>query len=84
VHDTTALEERGIPAVFVASEEFRQAAAAQARSLGSPDRAVFVAHPIQDRTDEEMRELAERAVDQILAGLLVPAEGGEPSPTKTI
>ena len=30
---------------------------------------VFVAHPIQDRTDEELRALADDAFDAILAAL---------------
>lgn len=70
MHDTTYLEERGIPSVFIASEEFRQAATAQARSLGAPERGLFVAHPIQDRTDEEMRALANDVADAILQALL--------------
>jgi hypothetical protein len=31
---------------------------------------VFVPHPIQDRTDDEMRALADAAVDDIVARLL--------------
>ena len=31
--------------------------------------AVFVAHPIQDRTDDELRTLAEGAVDEIVAAV---------------
>ena len=45
-----------IPGVFVASSEFVDAAIAQSASLGFPDVArVFTPHPIQDRTDDEMR-----------------------------
>ena len=33
-------------------------------------RRVFVAHPIQDATDEEMRAKADAVIDQILAALL--------------
>jgi hypothetical protein len=70
VHDIADLEGRGVPAVFVASSEFVDAAAAQASALGFPEVArVFVAHPIQDRTDAEMGELAERAVEAVLAAL---------------
>jgi len=69
VHDIVDLESRGIPGVFVASTEFVDAAAAQARALGATPASVFVAHPIQDRTDDELRALAEQAVDQILATL---------------
>ncbi len=64
------LESRGIPGGFVASDEFRQAAAAQAESLGFDPRKVFVAHPIQDRTDQEMHQLAEQAFEEVLAMIL--------------
>ena len=65
----TDLEGRGIPTVFVASSEFVDAAAAQAQALGSDPARVFVAHPIQDRTDDEMRALAVAAVDQLVASI---------------
>ena len=34
---------------------------------------VFVAHPIQDRTDEEMQELADGAVEAVLAAVTADA-----------
>ena len=53
--------------VFVASAEFVQAAEAQSLSLGFPTVArAFVPHPIQDRTDDEMRAYADAAFDEIL------------------
>ena len=56
--------------MFVASSEFVVAAATQAKSLGFDDVArVFVPHPIQDRTDDEMRALADAAVDEIIAAV---------------
>jgi hypothetical protein len=70
VHDITDLEGLGLPGVFVASAEFEEAAAAQAHALGFDPASVFVAHPIQDRTDDEMRALADAALDQVLAHLL--------------
>jgi hypothetical protein len=67
VHDIADLELRGVPSLFVASSEFINAASAQAEALGFPDIArVFVGHPIQDRTDAEMRELAELSFPEIL------------------
>ncbi|HEX8110518.1 MAG TPA: UGSC family (seleno)protein, partial [Kofleriaceae bacterium] len=44
--------------------------AAQARALGFDAARVFVPHPIQDRTDDEMRALADAAVDEVVARLL--------------
>ena len=65
----TALEGQGIPGVFVASAEFAEAARSQSRALGFDPAGVFVPHPIQDRTDAEMRALAESAVDEVWARL---------------
>ena len=61
------LESRGLPSGFVASREFVDAAAAQGKSLGITPASVFVAHPIQDRTDEEMVQLALKSIDAITA-----------------
>jgi hypothetical protein len=69
VHDIADLEARGIPGVFVASSEFIDAATTQARALGFDPARVFVAHPIQDRTDEELEALADAAIDEILAAI---------------
>lgn len=70
MHDTIGLEADGVPAVFVASSGFVDAADVQARSLGLPEvRRVIVAHPIQDATDGEMEERADRALDAIVAAL---------------
>ena len=66
VHDIIDLEERGIPGVFVASSEFLDAADAQAAALGGDPARVFVPHPIQDRTDDEMRALADEAVAAVM------------------
>ena len=60
---------RGVPGVVVASSEFIEAAQSQASALGLEARRVFVPHPIQDRTDDEMRALADAAFDQIVEAL---------------
>jgi hypothetical protein len=70
VHDINDLELRGVPSMFVASMEFVQAAVAQSTSLGFPTMArVFTPHPIQDRTDDEMRAYADETFDEILASI---------------
>ena len=61
-----------MPGVFVASQEFVSAAAAQSDALGFPAAVVFVDHPIQDRTDDEMRALADAAVSALLGALTAP------------
>ena len=55
--------------VAVVSSEFVQAAAAQNASLGYDPAIVLVAHPIQDRTDDEMRALADHALEAILRAI---------------
>lgn len=66
MHDIADLESRQIPGVGVASSEFVQAAALQSKALGFDPAMVFVPHPIQDRTDDEMRALADGALEEIL------------------
>lgn len=56
--------------MFVATREFVDAAKAQAKGLGADPAGIFVDHPIQDRTDEEMVALAEKALAAIEASLL--------------
>jgi hypothetical protein len=70
VHDIIDLESRGVPGVFVATVEFTDGAERQARALGADPAAVYVQHPIQDRTDPEMIEIADRAFDDILSKLV--------------
>ncbi|MBV8777716.1 MAG: hypothetical protein JO258_11020 [Alphaproteobacteria bacterium] len=60
------LEARGIPTVGVATTEFVQGAEAQAKALGTDPALVFIPHPVQDRTDEELRALADQYFDDIL------------------
>ncbi len=72
MHDLSDYETRGIPTVMVASSEFVDAAERQSQALGMPDlatQAVYVPHPIQDATDEEMKEKAREAYGQIMKGI---------------
>lgn len=63
-------EIQGTPAVSIASSEFAEAAEAQRKALGMDGaRYVLVPHPIQDATDEEMREKARGALEAIVAAL---------------
>ena len=69
MHDIADLEGRGIPGVGIASTEFVQAAALQSKVLGIDPALVFVRHPIQDRTDDELRALADEAIEQIIRSI---------------
>ena len=71
MHDTTWFEINGKPSVFIASTEFIDAAEHQAAALGFPEvRRIFVPHPIQDATDDEMREKADAVVERIIEALV--------------
>ena len=68
------LEGRGIPGGYILTEQFRQADLAQSKALGFTAMKVFVEHPIQDRTDEEMGIIAQHAFPSVVAMLVTPAE----------
>ena len=69
MHDIDDIERRGIPAVIIASTPFEDAAQKQADALGLDVARVFVPHPVQDRTDEEMHELADLVFEKVLDAL---------------
>ena len=77
MHDIVDLETRGVPAVFVATTEFTDAAERQAEALGFEPAAVYVSHPVQDRTDAEMVEMAERAFARVVASLEIDGGGND-------
>jgi hypothetical protein len=69
MHDIRGLEQLGVVSVGVATTEFKVAAEAQSQALGYDPAVVFVQHPIQDRTHEEMRGLADSVFDEIMTNL---------------
>jgi hypothetical protein len=70
VHDSVWFETNRKPSVVIASDAFVDAAGKQAETLGLPEaRRVFVPHPIQDATDDEMRAKADAIVAQVIAAL---------------
>ena len=69
MHDIADMERRGVPGVFVASAVFVDAAETQGEAIGFQPERLFVEHPIQDRTDVEMAEIADKAVDALIAKL---------------
>ena len=54
---------------MVASTEFIDAADAQIAALGMEVARVFIQHPIQDRTDDEVNALAEAAIQELIAAI---------------
>jgi|TARA_B100000676_G_C18008895_1_gene805461 hypothetical protein len=66
LHDIADLDGRGIPGGMIATTAFEQAAISQGRALGFDPAIVYVPHPIQDRTDDEIRAIADDALDSVL------------------
>ena len=56
--------------MMVASAPFEEAAQTQVNALGLDISRIFVPHPIQDRTDEEMREMVDLVFDELLDTLI--------------
>ncbi len=56
--------------MYVATTEFIDGAQAQARALGADPAALFVPHPIQDRTDEELVAIADETFERLLEVML--------------
>ena len=69
MHDARNLDGAGIPPLVVASTAFMQAAEVQSKALGYEPTMVWVTHPIQDRTDEELRTIADNAFEEVVAKL---------------
>ena len=69
MHDIADLERRGVVGVFLASEAFAEAARVQGTALGFPASCVLVPHPVQDRTDAELRAVAEQAFPAVVAAV---------------
>ena len=55
---------------MVATEHFKDAAEAQSSSLGFEPAIVWVPHPIQNRSADELKAIAEQALEPILATLI--------------
>ena len=56
------LDGRGIPGVSVVTTEFTEAVDVQSKALGFDPAVVYVPHPIQNRTKEELEKLADDAI----------------------
>ena len=66
------LDSRGIPGVSVVTTGFTDAVTAQSQALGFEPAIVYVPHPIQNRTAEELDRLADEAIEKALGLLTSP------------
>jgi hypothetical protein len=70
LRDVAEFETLGLPAVLVSTTGFIDAADEQAERLGLAQlRRVHLPHPIQNRTDSEMEDLARSAVDELIEAI---------------
>ncbi len=70
------LDGRGIPGISVVTTEFRDAISAQSQALGFEPAIVYVPHPIQNRTAEELRQIADDIIEPALAMLTARSLSG--------
>ena len=67
MHDVIACEDWGLPAVFLRTEPFMNAARDHAEACGNPDyQAVQVRYPLASLTPQQARARA----DEVLGGML--------------
>jgi len=57
---------RGIPGISVVTTGFIDAVESQSKALGFDPAVLFVPHPIQNRTPEELNKIADDAIEPAL------------------
>ena len=63
------LDGRGIPGISVVTTGFTDAVDAQSKALGFEPAVLYVPHPIQNRTADELKKIADDIIDPALAML---------------
>ena len=59
-------DSRGIPGISVVTTGFTDAVATQSKALGFEPAILYVPHPIQNRTADELKKIADDAVEPAL------------------
>ena len=59
-------DSRGIPGISVVTTGFTDAVAAQSKALGFEPAVLYVPHPIQNRTADELRKIADDTIEPAL------------------
>tara|TARA_Y100000588_G_scaffold102999_1_gene112119 strand:- start:4718 stop:4939 length:222 start_codon:yes stop_codon:yes gene_type:complete len=66
VHDGISFEKKGVPAAVICTEPFVTSAVAMSKMGGIPDYPfVVVPHPLGSLNQEELRDIALRAADEV-------------------
>ena len=60
------LDSRGIPGVNIVTTGFTDAVDVQSRALGFEPAVLFTPHPIQNRTADELRQIADDVIEPVL------------------
>jgi len=63
------LDARGIPGVSIVTTGFTDVVAVHTQALGFDPAIVYVPHPIQNRTAEELDRIADNVIDEALGKL---------------
>lgn len=75
-----ALDGRGIPGVNILTEEFTDAFDVQRRAIGFDGAAIFVPHPMQNRTRAELEGFADRFCENVLSKICLAPPPTEKAP----
>ena len=59
-------DSRGIPGVSVVTTGFTDAVEVQSRAIGFAPAVIFTPHPIQNRTAEELKKIADDVIEPVL------------------
>jgi hypothetical protein len=73
-HDLNDLDKKGVAGVSVLTTEFEQAFQSQKAAIGLDAAAVYVPHPLQNQTTQELHAWADKAIDQILQAICINSE----------
>ncbi len=74
-HDLNDLDKKGVAGVSVLTTEFLQAFESQRATIGLDAASVYVPHPLQNKTTEELHAWADEAIDEILAAICIESDG---------
>ncbi len=73
-HDLNDLDKKGVTGVSVLTSEFEQAFQSQKAAIGLDAAAVYVPHPLQNKTTQELHAWADKAVEEILQAICAGPE----------
>lgn len=59
-------DSRGIPGVSVVTTGFTDAVEVQSKSIGFEPAVIFTPHPIQNRTADELKKIADDVIEPLL------------------